>query len=74
MTLNDIKTNKIVVIKQINLPREQVKRLKDLGIAINCRVSVQRRTLFNSLLAIKVKNSIIALRKQSAKNILVSYE
>ena len=48
------------------------KRLVDLGFVLGARLSVVGKSFFNTTFAIKLKNSVLCIRKEQAEKIWVT--
>lgn len=71
MNLLNVKTNKNVFIKNVNLSNIKKRRLFDLGIIPGEEIKKEFSSIFNDPYCYKVRNSYIAIRNDDAKYIEV---
>lgn len=70
-TLNNIKLDKKFIIKEINIDGNLKNRLLDLGFIKGNEITCIYESPSKNPRAYKILNSVIALRNEDAKNILV---
>ena len=69
MTLADMKENDCGIISYISNDCKIKRRLLDLGFIKGNEISFERRNLFGSPIAFDVEGSVVAIRKNDAKNV-----
>lgn len=76
MHLGFLKKNEVAIIKGIS-PKckgENRQRLLDLGFIKNSKITIQSISPLGDPIAYNIHNTIIALRKDDAENILIEIE
>lgn len=71
MTLNNTILNKKYKIEKINTKESIKKRLQDLGFIENTLIIPVYKSIFNDPVGYLIKGSIIAIRNNDSKNIIV---
>jgi len=74
MNLNKLDYNKKAIINRINLHGIKKRRLYDLGFIPGETITKEFESIFKNPICYKIKNTLIALRKEDASYIEVSYE
>lgn len=69
--LNDLKLNEERIIADVNVNSSIKKRLLDLGITKGSKIKPLFNSLGNNMIAYNIKGTIIAIRKEDTKNIMV---
>jgi len=69
--LSDLKPGEYGVIASMNLYGSQRRRLRDLGFLPGTRILCACRAPMGSPVAVSLKGSLFALRKQTCKQIMV---
>lgn len=73
MTLNNVPIGGRCYLNNIvNIDTDRIKRLYDLGFVNNAEIKVLFKSMSNNAVAYKIRGSVIALRDNDAKKILVS--
>lgn len=72
MTLNKAKTKKAYKIKNIDCDDKSKRRLLELGLTFNTLIYVEKKSLFGSVFLIKVKNYVLAIKREQLKFIEVA--
>ncbi len=72
-TLNKTKVGDIVKIVQINSEPSIKRRFQDLGIIKNSKLECVLKSPFNDPSAYLIRGTVIALREDDSKNIIVEY-
>ena len=70
-TLNDVKLNQTVLISSINCTGKLHRRLLDLGIIPGTKITPIFSSIFNDPTAYYVRGSVIAIRSEDSKKIIV---
>ena len=70
-SLDLIKKNEIGIIKEINDQCPLKLRLLDIGFTSGSSITCIYTSLFDCLRAYKIKNTVVALRKNDARNIIL---
>lgn len=70
-SLNDINIGEKVVVKEILSTGDIKRRLQDLGIIENTKIECVLKSPYNDPSAYLVRGTVIALRSEITKNILV---
>ncbi len=73
-TLNSLPIGKTATIIKLNVKGAQRRRLLDLGITKEARIEAVQRSPYCNPTAYFVKGSLVALRNEDAKNILIVEE
>lgn len=71
ISLNNVILNKTYYVKEINTSDNLKEKLQDLGLTINTEIKMLYKSPFNDPCSYLVKNSVIALRNNDCKNIIV---
>ncbi len=71
MTLSEVPPGSGAVVTAVTVPREERRRLTELGLRDGVRVEVLRRAPFGGPLALRVGGGLLALRRSQAGRILV---
>ncbi|MBQ8573126.1 MAG: ferrous iron transport protein A [Ruminococcus sp.] len=71
MKLSDIKIGQKVKISGIDMSFDLAQRLVELGFSVNTEVKALIKGMGKSLTAYKVKNTVVALRNETADRIYV---
>lgn len=71
MTLDELQINKTAHINKLNCTGDIRRRLLDLGIIPNTVITPVMSSLFGGIRAYEVRGTVIAFRKNDAKNIEV---
>ena len=71
MTLDELQINKTAHINKLNCTGDIRRRLLDLGIIPNTVITPVMSSLFGDIRAYEVRGTVIAFRKNDAKNIEV---
>jgi len=71
MSLSDIKVGDKVVIKQVNAKENIKRRLLDIGLIEGTKVECVLKSIFKDPVAYFVRGTVIAIRKEDSKDILV---
>ena len=74
MNLCDLKINESAIIKSINLKGIKKRRLYDMGFINGEKIEKVFDSIFKDPSCYKIKNTFIAVRREDALNIEVSYE
>lgn len=74
MNLNDLKLGEKGILKNIADDLEIKKRLQDIGFTKNSQIECVLTSAFKGPIAYRIKNTVIALRRDDAKKILVEVE
>ncbi len=74
MNLCDLKINESAIIKNINLKGIKKRRLYDMGFINGEKIEKVFDSIFKDPSCYKIKNTFIAVRREDALNIEVSYE
>ena len=69
--LSSLKLNSIGVIKEINCKNNIKRRLLDLGLIPNTKITPIMESVSGDPMAYEVRNIILAIRKEDADKILV---
>ena len=69
--LNTVKLNKTVVIYSLNCKENIKRRLLDLGLCENTKITPIYKSFFGDPTAYSVRDTTIALREEDSKNIFV---
>lgn len=72
MTLDNVPINKTVIINKINTNQNIKRRLLDLGLTNNTQITPLYKSPLNDPTSYLIKGSVIALRQNDTKNIIVS--
>ena len=72
-TLNDVKLNQTVSISSINCTGKLHRRLLDLGIIPGTKITPIFSSIFNDPTAYFVRGSVIAIRSEDSKKIVVDW-
>lgn len=70
-TLDSINLNQCVLIKSINCTGKLRRRFLDLGIIPGTSITPIFSSIFNDPIAYLIRNSVIAIRNEDAKKIIV---
>ncbi len=73
-TLNKLPTRKVGTIKKLNVRNEIKKRLLELGFCENSKIKLLYKSPLGDPTAYLIKGSVIALRNDDAKNIIISFK
>ena len=71
MNLSEIPPGRGAVITALTVPRDERRRLTELGLRDGVRVEVLRRAPFGGPLALRVGGGLLALRRAQAGRVLV---
>ena len=71
-TLNNLKPNETAYIIDNKNKSDIKKHLKNLGITKNEKIKCLYKSPLNDPVAYEIKNIIIAIRKEDAKNIMIT--
>ena len=71
MTLDQVQPKTKVLIKKISGEKAAKRRLMDLGLIPGVNVYVNKRAPLGDPIELKVKNSVLSIRKRDAENITV---
>ncbi|MEL3908181.1 MAG: FeoA family protein [Treponemataceae bacterium] len=71
MTLDELEQGKKAVVLEMNLSGETLQRLMSLGFLPGAEVSIVRKAPFLDPFDISICNSLVAVRKSEAQNIIV---
>lgn len=71
MTLSDIKVGDKIVVKKIIANENIKRRLLDIGLIEGTKVECVLKSFFNDPLGYLIRGSIVAIRKDDIKEILV---
>lgn len=71
MPLTDLNLNQLGYIKEINCNSSIKRRLLDLGLIPNTKITPIMKSIVGDPIAYEVRNIILAIRKQDAKEIFV---
>ena len=74
MTLDEIQTNKVAIIKEINAQGMLLQKLYDMGFIEGNKIKMIRKSPLSDPIEIEVLAYHISLRIQEAKSIKVTYE
>lgn len=74
MTLSEVPPGSGAVVTAVTVPRDERRRLTELGLRDGVRVEVLRRAPFGGPLALRVGGGLLALRRAQAGRILVAPE
>ena len=69
--LNKVKLNKTVIIHSLNCKENIKRRLLDLGLCENTKITPIFKSFFGDPTAYSVRGSLIAIRENDSKNIFV---
>lgn len=72
ITLDKLNLNTIGIVKEINCSDSIKTRLLDLGIISSTKIIPVFRSMFSDPTAYLIRGSILAIRENDAKNIIVS--
>lgn len=70
-TLNDVNLNDTVIIDSLNCTGKLHRRFLDLGIIPGTKITPVFSSIFNDPVAYEVRGSIIAIRSEDSKNIMI---
>ena len=71
MSLNEMVKNKVYIIDQVNAEGELRHKLLNMGITPGVKIEFIRKSIFGDPLAFRVRDYIIALRKEEASKIII---
>lgn len=71
MILTDLKLGESAIIKKLNNNNYIKRRLMDIGITKNNIIKCELENIDKSFKAYTINNSLIAIRKEDANNIIV---
>jgi ferrous iron transport protein A len=71
MTLDQVQPKTKVLIKKISGEKATKRRLMDLGLIPGTEIFVSKRAPLGDPIELKVKNSVLSIRKKDAENIIV---
>lgn len=71
-TLNNLSLEESAIILENNNKESIKKHLKNLGISKNTKIKCLYKSPLNDPTAYQIKNVIIAIRKEDAKNIIIA--
>lgn len=74
MTLDEIQTNKVAIIKEINAQGMLLQKLYDMGFIEGNKIKMIRKSPLSDPIEVEVLDYHISLRIQEAKSIKVTYE
>ncbi|MEX2548704.1 MAG: FeoA family protein [Nitriliruptoraceae bacterium] len=74
MTLTEVPPGSGAIVTALTVPRDERRRLTELGLRDGVRVEVLRRAPFGGPLALRVGGGLLALRRAQASRILVAPE
>ncbi len=74
MTLDELEQGKTAIIETLQVSGEILHRLMSLGFTPGAKVSVIRKAPLLDPFDISIAGSLVAVRKEDAKNILVAME
>ena len=72
MTLSDMKIGDSGIVASVNASDNIKRRLLDIGLIKGTKVECVLKSPFNDPVAYLIRGTIIALRKEDSKNIVVS--
>lgn len=70
-TLNDVNLNDTVIIDSLNCTGKLHRRFLDLGIIPGTKITPVFSSIFNDPVAYAVRGSIIAIRSEDSKKIMI---
>ena len=70
-TLNNANLNETVIIDSLNCSGKLHRRFLDLGIIPGTQITPVFSSIFNDPIAYLIRNSVIAIRNEDAKKIVV---
>lgn len=71
LKLNELQVGKTAIVTDLLNSGLSRRRMLDLGITPNSKISVERKSPSGNPVAYNIKGSIIALRNEEAKDIIV---
>lgn len=71
MNLYELNINKIATISEINIDTKLKRRLMDLGLVKGTKIRLMFKGIFGNPRAYEVRGSLIALRNEDAKRIII---
>lgn len=71
MTLDQVKPKTKVLIKKVSGEKATKRRLMDLGLIPGIEIFVSKRAPLGDPIELKVRKSVLSIRKKDAENIIV---
>lgn len=72
MSLNEVKKDRIYIIDQIKASKSLKQKLMNMGLTPGVKIQFIRSSISGNPIAIRVRDYIIALRKEEAKHIIIT--
>lgn len=74
MTLDEVQTNKTLIIKEVNAQGMLLQKFYDMGFIEGSEIKLIRKSPLNDPIEVEILSYNITLRLQEAKSIKVAYE
>lgn len=71
LTLDQLPIGQVAHVADIGTLNESLTRLMEMGLVYGSQVSVERTSPFGCPIAIRVKGTTIAIRKEDARNVIL---
>lgn len=70
-TLNEIAVGNMALVKKVNSTGDIRRRLLDIGLTPGTKIESVLKSSYGGLVAYKIREAMIAIRDEDAKNIMV---